>query len=233
MMSGRFSSTDIAGSGVTSQRIRDRMVASLKEAGIHDSRVLDAMASAPRHLFVEDAFGHHAYRHDSLPIGFGQTLSQPLTVARMTELVAREAPARVLEIGTGSGFQTWLLARLFKQVFSVERIEALSVRARKRLSRLGINNVRLRHADGCLGWPSQAPFDVILVTACATTIHPAWLEQLAPGGVVIAPLVETPGLQAEQWLVSARQQGGCTELTRLEPVRFVPLLDGVINQRGS
>ncbi|MGJ8514216.1 protein-L-isoaspartate(D-aspartate) O-methyltransferase [Carnimonas bestiolae] len=230
-MSGRYSSAEISGIGVTSQRIRDRMVDALRQEGISDESVLALMAQAPRHLFVEQAFSDHAYRSESVPIGYGQTLSQPWIVARMTELVCDEAPKRVLEIGTGSGFQTWLLAKRFDTVFSVERIEAMSIRARKRLHRLGVTNVRLRHADGRAGWPSQAPFDVILATACARGIHSEWVEQLAPGGVVIAPLLNSPDgdpAHGQQWLVRVRKTDDGIEAEQLEPVRFVPLLDGVV-----
>lgn len=230
-MAGRFSSADISGIGITSQRIRDRMVEALRGAGIRDESVLALMAQAPRHLFVEQAFCDHAYRAESVPIGYGQTLSQPWIVARMTELVCKEAPKRVLEIGTGSGFQTWLLAKRFESVFSVERIEAMSIRARTRLQRLGVTNVRLRHADGREGWPSQAPFDVILVTACARGIHSEWVDQLAPGGVVIAPVLDSPDgdpAHGEQRLVRVRKTAQGVKAAYLEPVRFVPLLDGVV-----
>ncbi|WP_027351887.1 protein-L-isoaspartate(D-aspartate) O-methyltransferase [Halotalea alkalilenta] len=228
-MRPRFSDEDIAGIGITSQRVRDRMVAALAEAGITEPRVLEVLSRAPRHLFVEPAFADRAYRADSLPIGHGQTLSQPWMVARMSELTLREAPRRVLEIGTGSGYQTLVLAQLFECVHSIERIEALSARAAARLQGLGVDNVRLRHDDGRLGWPAAAPFDAILVTACATEIHPAWIEQLRPGGAVIAPLQGADGLDAgRQWLVRARKTARGVQLRRLEPVRFVPLIEGVI-----
>lgn len=225
-MSGHFSSSEISGIGMTSQRIRDRMISTLKEEGIQNARVLEVLALAPRHLFVEPAFSDHAYRPEAVPIGFGQTLSQPWTVARMSELVCRESPQRILEIGTGSGFQTYILARLCPHVFSIERIDALRAKARQRLHRLSVSNVRLRHDDGRRGWSVVAPFDVILVTACTRKIHPEWIEQLRPGGAIIAPLLDEE--HNRQWLVRARKHKDTVQVMRLEPVNFVPLLDGVI-----
>lgn len=221
-----YTSAEINGIGVTSQRVRDRMVARLQAEGISDPDVLSLMACAPRHLFVENAFSHHAYGSDSLPIGFNQTLSKPWIVARMSELVHREAPLRVLEIGTGSGFQTYLLAHLCHEVFSIERIHALSKKAEGRLHRLDVRNVRLSTGDGRYGWQAHAPYDVIVVTACTAEIYPQWIHQLAEGGVVIAPLQAESSDQ--QWLVLARKKVSSTHLQRLEAVRFVPLIEGVL-----
>lgn len=220
-----ISPVEVRGRGMTSQRTRDRMVARLAGQGIRDERVLKVMAEAPRHLFVDEALAHHAYEDSSLPIGFGQTLSQPLTVAKMTELTLREAPTRVLELGTGSGYQTLVLSRLVDELYSLERIQMLHMRAAKRLAQLRAS-VQLAMADGNHGWPKAAPFDVILLTACAQTISSQLLEQLDDGGVLIAPIEEGDG---SQWLTQIRRLGNAFEKHRLEPVRFVPLLQGVVN----
>ncbi|ATJ83881.1 protein-L-isoaspartate(D-aspartate) O-methyltransferase [Halomonas beimenensis] len=218
-------SPDLRGVGMTSQRTRDRMVDRLARQGIADRRVLEVMATEPRHLFLDEALAHRAYEDTSLPIGHGQTLSQPWIVARMTELVRQEAPGRVLEIGTGSGYQTLVLARVVTELWSVERINALHRRAAERLRLLGVHNARLRLADGGHGWPEAAPFEVILLTACAGALPEPLLAQLSDGGVMIAPVA---GKDGTQWLTRVRRQGDHYETQRLEPVRFVPLLEGVI-----
>ncbi|MBB3189585.1 protein-L-isoaspartate(D-aspartate) O-methyltransferase [Halomonas cerina] len=210
---------------MTSQRTRDRLVARLARQGIRHRRVLEVLATEPRHLFLDEALAHRAYEDTSLPIGHGQTLSQPWMVARMTELVVQEVPGRVLEIGTGSGYQTLVLSRLVKELWSVERINALHRRAGHRLGQLGIDNVHLRLADGGHGWPEAAPFDVILLTACAGELPEPLLAQLAEQGVLIAPLADRTGCQ---WLTRVRRHGERFERQRLESVRFVPLLEGVI-----
>ena len=210
---------------MTSQRTRDRMVARLAEQGIRDPCVLVAMATEPRHLFLDEALSHRAYEDTSLPIGYGQTLSQPWMVARMTELVLEASPSRVLEIGTGSGYQTLILARLVAELWSIERINALHRRAAERLRLLDAHAARLRLADGGHGWPEAAPFDVILLTACAGELPGPLLAQLADGGVLITPLADARGCQ---WLTRVRRQGDTFEQQRLESVRFVPLLEGVI-----
>ncbi|TDO10623.1 MULTISPECIES: protein-L-isoaspartate(D-aspartate) O-methyltransferase [Halomonas] len=215
----------LRGVGMTSQRTRDRMVGRLADQGIRDPRVLEVMAREPRHLFLDEALAHRAYEDTSLPIGHGQTLSQPWMVARMTELVIQEAPSRVLEVGTGSGYQTLVLSRLVAELWSVERINALHRRAGDRLRLLEVHNTRLRLADGGHGWPEQAPFDVILLTACASELPAPLLAQLGERGVLIAPLAEADG---EQWLTRVRRSGEGLEPQRLERVRFVPLLEGVI-----
>ncbi|MGM0534498.1 MAG: protein-L-isoaspartate(D-aspartate) O-methyltransferase [Pseudomonadota bacterium] len=215
----------LRGVGMTSQRTRDRMVGRLAEQGIRDRRVLDVMAREPRHLFLDEALAHRAYEDTSLPIGHGQTLSQPWVVARMTELVIQAAPRRVLEVGTGSGYQTLVLSRLVKELWSVERINALHRRAAGRLQLLDVHNTRLRLADGGHGWPEQAPFDVILLTACASELPVPLLAQLGEGGVLITPLAEPDG---SQWLTRVRRSAAGFDTQRLEPVRFVPLLEGVI-----
>ncbi|MGS2742787.1 protein-L-isoaspartate(D-aspartate) O-methyltransferase [Halomonas sp. LS-001] len=220
-----LSPVELRGRGMTSQRTRDRMVARLARQGIRNQRVLDIMAQAPRHLFVDEALAHRAYEDTALPIGFGQTLSQPLTVARMTELALREAPRRVLELGTGSGYQTLVLSGLVDELYSLERIQSLHERAAHRLKLLNAP-ARLAVADGNHGWPQAAPYDVILLTACAQTLSSDLLEQLRDGGVLIAPIEESNG---DQWLTQVRRIGNVYEKRRLEPVRFVPLLQGVVN----
>ncbi|MCC5883138.1 MAG: protein-L-isoaspartate(D-aspartate) O-methyltransferase [Halomonas sp.] len=215
----------LRGVGMTSQRTRDRMVARLADQGITDERVLSVMAEEPRHLFLDEALAHRAYEDTALPIGHGQTLSQPWMVARMTELVMNEAPQRVLEIGTGSGYQTLILSRLVAELWSVERINALHHRAAKRLRLLQATNARLRLADGGHGWQEAAPFDVVLLTACAQELPEMLISQLAVGGVMILPLADPDG---EQWLTRVRRVGQKQEVQRLERVRFVPLLQGVI-----
>ena len=218
-------SLEFSGIGMTSQRTRDRMVGRLIEAGIQNWRVLDVMAREPRHLFLDEALSHRAYEDTSLPIGHGQTLSQPWMVARMSELVLATEPSNVLEVGTGSGYQTLVLSRLVDQVWSLERILALQSRARTRLNRLAAHNVRLRLTDGAHGWPEAAPFDVILLTACASELPSALLDQLSEDGVLITPLEDDDGTQ---WLTRIQRRGDGFDHQRLEQVRFVPLLEGVI-----
>ncbi|WP_227367851.1 protein-L-isoaspartate(D-aspartate) O-methyltransferase [Halomonas sp. M20] len=216
---------ELSGIGMTSQRTRDRMVARLVGAGIKNQRVLEVMAREPRHLFLDEALSHRAYEDTSLPIGHGQTLSQPWMVARMSELALKEEPVQVLEIGTGSGYQTLILSRLVNKVWSLERIRVHHVRARSRLARLGAYNARLRLSDGAHGWPEAAPFDVILLTACASELPEALLAQLSDTGVLITPLEDSDG---SQWLTRVQRHGSTYEYQRLEQVRFVPLLEGVI-----
>lgn len=216
---------DLRGVGMTSQRTRDRLIARLEAGGIADPRVLETMCREPRHLFLDEALSHRAYEDTALPIGHGQTLSQPWIVARMTELVIAEPCQRILEIGTGSGYQTLILSRLVPELWSIERIAALHRRASERLRRLKVFNVRLRLADGGHGWHEAAPFDAILLTACASELPQELLAQLAEGGRLIAPVEQADG---SQWLTQVRRKGKEFDYQRLEPVRFVPLLQGVI-----
>ncbi|MBD3898172.1 protein-L-isoaspartate(D-aspartate) O-methyltransferase [Halomonas sp. ML-15] len=225
MHSPDLSQDRLRGVGMTSQRTRDRLVARLAAAGIDDLEVLEVIGREPRHLFLDEALAHRAYEDTALPIGHAQTLSQPWMVARMTELMVAEAPQRVLEIGTGSGYQTLILSRLVPLVWSVERIRALHQRAAQRLRWLHADNVRLRLADGGHGWPEAAPYDAILLTACASELPEALLAQLADGGILIAPLEAPDG---RQWLTRVRRRGARFDYQRLEGVRFVPLLEGVI-----
>lgn len=213
---------ELKGIGFTSQRTRNRMVDRLEKAGIQHPQVLDVMRTLPRHLFVDEALAHRAYEDTALPIGLGQTLSHPLTVARMSERLMSNAPQRVLEIGTGSGFQCAVLACLVPQVWSIERLAQLQKRARERLHRLGLHNVHLRHTDGQWGWPDEAPFDAILVTAAAPRIPQALLEQLAVGGQLLIPVGDDQ--KQSLWRVCRLQQG--FEHQELDPVHFVPLKPG-------
>ncbi|MBL1272072.1 MAG: protein-L-isoaspartate(D-aspartate) O-methyltransferase [Oceanospirillales bacterium] len=208
---------------MTSRRTRMRLVQRLKESGIESDRVLEVMGQVPRHIFLDEALSHRAYEDTSLPIGYGQTLSQPYIVARMTELLLRHEPARVLELGTGSGYQTAVLSQLFDDIYSVERIKPLQDRARDRLRQLNIRNVMLKHADGGMGWPERGPFDGIIVTAAPMEVPTELLEQLADGGVLVAPVGEE-----HQVLVEVIRNGDRFERRDLEPVRFVPLLGGVV-----
>jgi len=213
-----------SGIGMTSQRTRLRMIERLRAQGIRDETVLTAMAEVPRHVFVDEAISSRAYDDVSLPIGFGQTISSPHTVARMSELMrAGSVPRKVLEIGTGCGYQTAILAKLAQQIYSMERIGALIRQARRNLLSAGITNVHLRHGDGHIGMPGVAPFDAIVLTAAAPRPPAALLEQLTVGGRMILPMV----IQHDQQLcVIERGERGYIE-RRMDPVKFVPLLPGV------
>ena len=210
------------GIGMTSQRTRMRMVQRLREQGVRDEVVLNAMGEVPRHIFVDEALAHRAYEDIALPIGFGQTISNPWVVARMLELARNGGPlGKVLEIGTGCGYQAAVLSRLAKQVYSVERISQLLMRARLKLRELRITNVRVKHGDGHLGLKDVAPYDAIVMAAAATHVPDALLAQLAPGGRLVMPL----GSQ-EQLLTLITRQGDSFTRQSLESVRFVPLVPG-------
>ena len=214
------------GIGMTSQRTRDRLVTRLRSLGIRDRRVLEVIRKTPRHLFVDEALASRAYENTALPIGFGQTISQPFMVARMTEaLLADGVPQRVLEVGTGSGYQAAILAQLVPELYSVERIAALHQRASRLLRELGFYNVRLRHSDGSWGWPQCGPYDAIIVTAAASEIPDSLLEQLAVGGRMVAPVGSEAGSQELKYLV--RRDGHWEQMT-LGPASFVPLLQGEV-----
>jgi len=209
---------------MTSQRARDRLIERLKSEGISDRRVLDVLGRLPRHLFVEEALASRAYEDTALPIGLGQTISQPWVVARMTEAVIEHAlPEKVLEIGTGSGYQAAVLASMVKSVYTVERIEELLRNARRRFRKLGFENIRSKHADGKLGWPEHAPFDAIMLTAADDHVATALTAQLAPNGVLVAP-VGPPGAQQ---LKRFRRNGDDVIQENLGAVSFVPLLGGL------
>lgn len=211
---------------MTSQRTRDRLVDRLREKGIKNERVLEVMRTTPRHIFVDEAMAHRAYEDTALPIGHGQTISQPYIVARMTEiLLAAGVPDVVLEVGTGSGYQSAILSRLVPKVYSVERISALLQKARDAHRKLGLLNVYSKHSDGSWGWEPNAPYDAIMVTAAPQTVPPSLLEQLAVGGRLIIPVGSKDGVQ--QLKLYLRTNEGVEESIK-ESVRFVPLLDGAI-----
>lgn len=221
---------DLKGEGMTSQRARDRLVANLKDGGIRDPRVIDVIRNTPRHHFIDQALHSRAYENTALPIGHGQTISQPWVVARMTEALLEHfdakqgMPQKVLEIGTGSGYQAAILAALVPQVFTVERIEELLRQARRRFRQLGLTNLRTRYDDGKLGWPDEAPFDAIILTAAGDTIPSRILDQLSPTGVLVAPV----GSPSRQTLIRMRGDGqGDFIQEELGAVSFVPLLGGI------
>jgi protein-L-isoaspartate(D-aspartate) O-methyltransferase len=217
-------STGRSGIGMTSARTRERLVQRLVEQGIRDARVLDRIRNVPRHLFVDEALASRAYEDTALPIGHGQTISQPYVVARMTEAVLLAGkPEKVLEIGTGCGYQTAVLSPLVGRIYSIERIEPLYDRARERLRDLGIRNVRFKYGDGFEGWPSQAPFDAILMAAAPHALPPKLLEQLGEGGRLVAPV----GPEGRQELVRITRHKDQFHRERLGFVSFVPLLGGV------
>lgn len=218
-----MSMEQMQGIGMTSRRTRMRLVERLRQSGIRDSRVLEAIGKTPRHIFLDEALSHRAYEDTALPIGHGQTLSQPYIVARMSEMLMAMEPKKVLELGTGSGYQTAVLAELVDEVYSVERIRALQDKARDRLYRLGYRNVRLRHADGGMGWPEAGPFDGIIVTAAPGRVPQELLSQLADGGTMVIPLGEDT-----QVLTRIHREGDSFRHESMEPVRFVPLLSGVV-----
>lgn len=220
---------DIAGIGMTSQRTRERLVQRLIEQGIQNLAVLDAMRRIPRHLFLDEALAHRAYEDTALPIGFQQTLSQPYIVARMTELLIGRGspPRRVLEIGSGSGYQSAVLALLVDEVHALERIKPLLQAARRRLRQLKLRNVVMRHGDGYEGWSAQAPFDGILVAAAAPEVPEQLLAQLAPGGRLVMPV----GRDVQTLVVVDRGEDGVARRD-VEAVRFVPLLPGLGGGNG-
>ncbi len=220
----RLSEQQKTGIGMTSQRTRDRLIQRLVEQGINRISVLNAIRSTPRHLFVDEAMAHRAYEDTALPIGCGQTISQPYVVARMTEVILTDGtPDKVLEVGTGSGYQTAILAQLVPEVLTVERIKTLLQQARFRFKQLRLRNIRTRHSDGSWGWPNAGPYDAIVVTAAPGEVPAQLLEQLAPGGRMVIPVGES-GAQ-ELKVIRRTDQGFDTEV--LEMVSFVPLLDGV------
>lgn len=209
---------------MTSQRTRERLIQRLRDEGVRDERVLTAILKVPRHLFVDEALASRAYEDTALPIGFGQTISQPLIVGVMTQalLAGDKAPSRVLEIGTGSSYQTAVLAELMPEVYSVERLGELFRLAHKRMRQLNYRHVMLRLGDGYLGWPEHAPYDAIIVTAAPPKIPQALLDQLAVGGRMIVPV----GEQGAQELQLIRRAENEYLYDRIEAVSFVPLVRG-------
>ncbi|WP_373185989.1 protein-L-isoaspartate(D-aspartate) O-methyltransferase [Halopseudomonas sp.] len=212
------------GIGMTSQRTRERLLERLFEEGIRNLHVLETMRRTPRHLFVDEALSHRAYEDTALPIGHNQTLSQPYTVARMTELLLGGGPLdKVLEVGTGSGYQTAVLAQVVERVFTVERIYPLQERAKETLKAIDVRNVVFRHSDGNWGWPQYGPYDAILVTAAPAEVPVELLNQLADGGRMVIPVG-----QHEQYLTLVIREGDEFIRQQVEPVNFVPLLAGAI-----
>lgn len=215
---------DRQGIGMTSQRTRERLLERLFEEGVRNLHVLEAMRRTPRHLFVDEALAHRAYEDTALPIGHNQTISQPYIVARMTELLLGGGPLdKVMEVGTGSGYQTAILAQVVERVFSVERIHPLQERAKVVLKDINIRNVVFRHADGNWGWPQYGPYDAILVAAAPAEVPKELLNQLADGGRMVIPVGDK-----EQFLTLVIREGENFIYQQVEPVRFVPLLAGAI-----
>ena len=218
--------TDIQGIGMTSQRTRDRLVQRLRAEGIRNERVLEVIRTTPRHLFIDEALAHRAYEDTALPIGHGQTISQPYVVARMTEIILEDrVPDKVLEVGTGSGYQSAILARLVPRVYTVERINALLTKARQAHRKLRLLNVYSKHSDGSWGWPEKAPYPAIMVTAAPEQIPQSLLEQLDVGGRMVIPVGAKSGSQTLTLIT--RNSDGFEQRT-LNAVHFVPLLDGSV-----
>lgn len=225
----------IQGIGMTSVRTRRRLVTRLREHGIHNEAVLNAFIDMPRHMFIDEAMESRAYEDSALPIGEGQTISQPYVVALMTQLLLESqvvdkglnnaAPARVLEIGTGSGFQAAILSMFVDKVFTVERVRSLAHRCSRTFSQLGIRNVSSRYTDGYNGWVSEAPFDAIVVTAAMAEVPEELIDQLRPGGVLIGPV--GPQCGSQQLSVIRLRDTGELQTRQVAPVRFVPFLSGV------
>ena len=217
----------VQGIGMTSQRTRDRLIDRLRSKGIQNEQVLEAMRVMPRHLFVDEAMSSRSYEDTALPIGHGQTISQPFIVARMTEvLLSKGTPDAVLEVGTGSGYQAAILSQLVPKVYSVERIVALQKQARERYHTLGINNISLKHSDGSWGWPQHGPYKAIIVTAAPEQVPHSLLEQLDIGGMLVIPVGSQQG--AQKLLLITREQDQYVE-EELDAVRFVPLLNGAVS----
>jgi protein-L-isoaspartate(D-aspartate) O-methyltransferase len=214
----------LAGIGMTSARTRDRLVQRLQEQGVRNVQVLDRIRNVPRHIFMDEALASRAYEDTALPIGFGQTISQPYIVARMTEALLEGGPLHsVLEIGTGGGYQTAVLAPLVGRLYSIERIEPLLKRAKERVKELGLRNVRFRHGDGSLGWKAHAPYDGILVAAAPVAVPPALFEQLQVGGRLVVPV----GPEGRQELVRFTRREQKMDRQSLGAVAFVPLVPGL------
>lgn len=214
---------DFQGIGMTSQRTRDRLVERLKAQGIENLSVLEVIRSTPRHLFVDEALAHRAYEDTALPVGFNQTISQPYVVALMTQmLVNTGSMGRVLEVGSGCGYQTTVLAQLAEKVYSVERIKGLLDKARQRIKQLKLNNVHFNYGDGTLGWEEHGPYDAIIVTAAPENIPEALLNQLVEGGRMVIPV----GDRNSQDLVLVTRRDNSFEKQVIESVQFVPFISG-------
>lgn len=222
----RVSSVDLSGIGMTSQRTRERLIQSLQDQGINNQKVLDTMRLVPRHIFLDEALSHRAYENTALPIGYSQTISQPYIVALMTQLLLAYGPRhKVLEIGTGSGYQAAILAHLVDKVYTVERIKPLLTKARERFRLLGLRNIISGHSDGTVGWSQYAPYDAILGTAAPQQVPEELLHQLAPDGILVIPV----GPDSNQELRVIHRMGDSTSFEEevITKVRFVPLLGGI------
>ena len=213
---------DLQGIGMTSQRTRDRLVARLREQGIDNNEVLACMGAVPRHIFVDEAMDHRSYEDTALPIGHNQTISQPFIVALMTQLLCEVKPRQVLEVGTGSGYQTAVLSYFCHRLYSIERISALTKRAQKRLAAMSVKNTVLKHGDGYGGWEVHAPFDAIMVTAAPPAVPEALLDQLTVGGRLIVPVGDDA---VQELIVIDRTKDGFLERVH-DRVKFVPLVSG-------
>ena len=213
---------DLQGIGMTSQRTRDRLVARLREQGIDNNEVLACIGAVPRHIFVDEAMAHRSYEDTALPIGHNQTISQPFIVALMTQLLCEVKPRQVLEVGTGSGYQTAVLSYFCHRLYSIERISALTKRAQKRLAAMSVKNTVLKHGDGYGGWEVHAPFDAIMVTAAPPAVPEALLDQLAVDGRLIVPVGDDA---VQELIVIDRTKDGFLERVH-DRVKFVPLVSG-------
>ena len=221
-----MNSTDLTGIGMTSQRTRERLIQRLQEQGISNQKVLDVIRMLPRHIFRDEALSHRAYEDTALPIGFSQTISQPYIVALMTELLlSRGVREKVLEVGTGCGYQAAILAQLVPHVYTVERIKPLLVKAREKFRRLGLRNIVSAHSDGAVGWAQYAPYDGIISTAAPARVPEELLQQLAPDGLLVIPV----GPEGDQELRLIQRVGDSSKFVEevITRVRFVPLLSGV------
>lgn len=217
-------SAELKGIGMTSRRTRMRLVDRLREKGIRNEDVLSVIGETPRHIFLDEALSHRAYEDTALPIGHNQTISQPYTVARMTELLLESSPRRVLELGTGSGYQAAILAQLVDEVYSVERIAPLLERAQQRFRKLGFRNLSARHSDGGMGWPERGPFDAVIVTAAPSELPVELLRQMKEGARMIVPLGDE-----KQSLTIVTKRGDSYDQKVIEPAMFVPFLPGVVS----
>ena len=216
---------DLQGIGMTSHRTRIRLVDRLREQGIKNEHILDIIRDTPRHVFVDEALAHRAYEDTALPIGFNQTISRPYVVAKMTEALFSDGPIEnVLEVGTGSGYQTALLSQLVPKICTVERIKGLLDRAKELLGTIGYRNIQFKHTDGATGWAQEGPYDAIIVTASPRFVPPDLIAQLSPTGKMVLPVGET----RNQRLLYLQKKGGEVEQQVLEAVKFVPLLDGKV-----
>ena len=216
--------TVAAGIGMTSARTRERLIQRLRDHGIRNEAVLERIRAVPRHLFIDEALATRAYEDDALPIGFGQTISQPYVVARMTEALIEHGPRKVLEIGTGCGYQTAVLSPLANSIYSIERVGALLDKARERFKELNLRNITVRHGDGFKGWPAHAPFDGILMAAAPELMPRTLLDQLSPnGGRLVAPI----GPSGRQELIRVTRKGDELITEKLGLVSFVPMVKGL------